>query len=249
MRQSKSRPEGSPHRHTGVRGRRRVASAPARRKRSPAAWPERAELGAAGERLREDRPRDRSNPRLGPRGQRASARTYARCDDEAMRQQSRLFWDGRPPAGLCLFAAAVLSGSCSPSRPVRRRSARRWTSAAALAIGSPPSCSVLGRCYGSRARRQPAARWLDVAPREVARVGTFRRSRIAPQPQARSPRPRAWRCSARHLFLEQRDWLVGPAPAPPASRPTSPTAGAASPRAHLPPGQCRHDSRVPGRMS
>ena len=167
------------------------------------------QLGAAAERLREIAPE--IGTILGSSEVSAHLGTYARCDEEAVRQQSRLFWE-TTAANLCLLAAAVLSSCVLAVPAIQATLGETWTPRLLLAIGlTALLLGALAALYGYRAREgNRLLRWLNMRGRaEVARIDTFRA--IAHRAAAAGPVAAAAGLAlfCRHLFLEQRDWLVG----------------------------------------
>ena len=188
------------------------------------------QLGAAAERLREIAPE--IGTILGSSEVSAHLGTYARCDEEAVRQQSRLFSE-TTAANLCLLAAAVLSSCVLAVPAIQAMLGETWTPRLLLTIGL--TALVLGglaALYGYRAREgNRLLRWLNMRGRaEVARIDTFRA--IAHRAAAAGSGRRC--CGPGAVLppsLPRAARLAGGArPASPLSRPTSPTAGAASPR-------------------
>jgi SMODS and SLOG-associating 2TM effector domain 1 len=166
------------------------------------------QLGAAAERLREIAPE--IGTILGSSEVSAHLGTYARCDEEAVRQQSRLFWE-TTAANLCLLAAAVLSSCVLAVPAIQAMLGETWTPRLLLAIGlTALLLGALAALYGYRAREgNRLLRWLNMRGRaEVARIDTFRA--IAKRAAAAGPVAAAAGLAlfCRHLFLEQRDWLV-----------------------------------------
>ena len=204
------------------------------------------QLGSRRWRLREIAPRS-GRSSAPPRSARIWA-PYARCDDEAVRQQEPAVL-GATAANLCLLAAAVRA-ACVLAVPAIRRCSARPGLRVASAIGLTAWCSAaLAALYGYRARE--GNRLLRVAQHARPRRGRAHRhlSRIAKRAAAavRSPRLRAWRCSAA-ISPRAARWLVARAQRHRVS-PTSPTAGAASPRRSPSSAAVPPRSPLPGQMS
>jgi hypothetical protein len=141
---------------------------------------------------------------------RAHRGTYARCDEEAVRQQGRLFREATA-ANLCLLAAAVLSSLVLAGPFVLPLLGREWTRNIPLGIGlAALTLGALAALYGYRAREgDRLRRWLNMRGRaEVARLETFRA--IARRAAATGPAAAVAGLAlfCRHLFFDQRDWLV-----------------------------------------
>ena len=169
------------------------------------------QLGAAAERLREIAPE--IGPILGSSEVSAHLGTYARCDEEAVRQQSRLFREATA-ANLCLLGRRrAEQPACSPV-PASSATARRDVDSAPAA-GNRPRRPGARRAGGalrlSGARGRPAAPLAQHArPRRGRAPRHLPRDRArAPPRRARPPRPPGLALFCRHLFDEQRDWLVG----------------------------------------
>ncbi len=165
-------------------------------------------LDAAAGRLRDPAPELARI--LGCSEVRAHRGTYARCNEEAIRQRGRLFHEATA-ANLSLMAAAVLSSLVLAGPVLLPMLGLAWTSAIPLALGL--AALVLGAMaalYSYRAREgDRLRRWLNMRGRaEVARLEVFRA--IARRAAAAGPAAAAVGLAlfCRHLLEHQRAWLA-----------------------------------------
>lgn len=166
------------------------------------------QLDAAGDRLREIAPQ--IAPILASSEVAAQRGTFRRCDAEAVRQQEDLFTEATR-ANLFLLAAAVLSSVVLAAPAIEGPLGPVWTPRLLLAIGLVAlGLGAFAALYGYRARESNRLkRWLNMRGRaEVARIAAFRAltSRAAAAGPVVAASALALFC--RHLFLEQRDWLI-----------------------------------------
>jgi hypothetical protein len=128
-----------------------------------------------------------------------------------VRQQSQLLHEATV-ANLCLLAAAVLSSLVLAGPVVLPLLGEVWSRNIPLGIGlAALTLGALAALYGYRAREGGRLRrWLNMRGRaEMARLETFRA--IARRAAAKGPLTAAAALAlfCRHLFFDQRDWLVG----------------------------------------
>lgn len=136
--------------------------------------------------------------------------THARCDEEAKRQQERLFHEATA-ANLCLMTAAVLSSLVLAGPVALPLLGQTWSRGLALTIGlAALLLGSLAALFGYRAREGGRLRrWLNMRGRaEMARLDAFRA--IARRAAAQGPLSAAAALALvrRHLLFDQRDWLV-----------------------------------------
>ena len=141
---------------------------------------------------------------------RARLDAYERADQEAKRQQGLLFHEATA-ANLCLLGAGVLSSLVLAGPSLAGLLGETWTDSMALWIGlATLALGALAAMYGYRARESDRLRrWFTMrGTAEVARLETFRA--IAAAAAAAGPATAAAGLAlfCRHLFDDQRRWLV-----------------------------------------